>query len=43
MQRVHINITVSDLQRSVGFHTTGAITNCGEDLGPEAGVPAATA
>ena len=50
MKRVHINFTVADLDRWVGFYTTLFGTgptvpkqDYGEDLGPETGAPAATA
>ena len=50
MKRGHINITATDLDRSVGFFTTLLGTgptilkqSYGEDLGPETGAPAATA
>ena len=50
MKRVHIDITVSDLDCSVGFYTTffgnGPTVlkqGYGEDLGPETGAPASAA
>ena len=50
MKHVHINITVTDLDRSVGFCTTLFGTgptvlkqDYGEDLGPETGAPASAA
>ena len=49
MKRVHINITVADLDRSVVFYATLFGTgptmlkqDYGEDLGPKTGAPAAT-
>ena len=50
MKRVHINFTVTDLDRLVGFCTTLFGTgprvlkqDYGEDLGPETGAPASAA
>ncbi len=50
MKRVHINLTVTELDRSVGFYTTLFGTgptvlkqDYGEDLGPETGAPASAA
>ncbi len=50
MKRVHINITATDLDRSVGFYATLFGTgptvlkqDYGEDLGPETGAPASAA
>ena len=50
MKRVHIDITVADLDRLVGFYRTLFGTRptvlkqgYGEDLGPETGAPASAA
>ncbi len=50
MKRVHIDISVTDLDRSVGFYTslfgagpTVLKQDYGEDLEPETGAPASAA